>query len=70
MYNVHTTIYTSVFVAIKCVLVRSGPAELQQYQDEADAPGKHLRTRTVQLECIRGTLCSIESMIRAQTVEM
>jgi len=27
----------------ECVLVRSGPAELQQYQDESDAPGKHLR---------------------------
>lgn len=24
------------------MLVRSGPAELQQYQDEADAPRKHL----------------------------
>lgn len=39
--------HTSPFCAArgeKCVLVRSGPAELQQYQDEADAPGKHLRT--------------------------
>lgn len=27
----------------ECVLVRSGPTELQQYQDESDAPGKHLR---------------------------
>lgn len=31
---------------MKCVLVRSGPTELQQYQDKADAPGKHLRTRS------------------------
>lgn len=29
------------------MLVRSGPAELQQYQDEADAPGKHLRTNVI-----------------------
>lgn len=42
---IYAVVVVSIYVVTvaKCALVRSGPAELQQYQDVANAPGQHLR---------------------------